>query len=126
MEEINNKGIVKNMIFITLFEILLSIVLIFILSILLSFTSLEENIIKPSIIGISTFSIMLGGFILSKKLKRKGLFFGALQGIIYMFLLYFISSIILSDFSISFEALIMVILGIVGGIIGGIIGVNLK
>ena len=49
----------------TAFSILLTVVLIGILSILISTTSLPENIIMPTIIVISAFSIMLGGFMVS-------------------------------------------------------------
>ena len=41
-----------------LLSLLLSLFLIFVLSILISNTQLSEKIIKPSIIGISSFSVM--------------------------------------------------------------------
>lgn len=108
----------------TIFSILLTAVLIGILSILISTTSLSENIIIPAIIVISAFSIMLGGFIVSKNKKEKGLINGAIVGGIYMLCIYILSCFITLDFSITLNSIIMIFAGIIGGILGGIIGVN--
>ena len=76
--------------------------------------------------GISAFAISLGGFITSKKLEMKGILCGAMQGILYMVLLYLISSIASGNFSLKIEGIIMIIVGIVSGSVGGILGANLK
>jgi putative membrane protein (TIGR04086 family) len=97
-----------------------------ILSILLTSTSLDEDIINPAIIFISAFSILLGSFLSSKKIKLKGIIVGVIQGILYMAILYFVSSILSSNFKIGIESIAMISVGIVSGILGGIIGANLK
>ncbi len=107
-----------------LLSLLLSLFLIFVLSILISNTQLSEKIIKPSIIGISSFSVMLGGFFVSKNKKEKGLLNGAILGGIYIMILYIISLFISESFAITMNSVIMMILGIIGGMLGGIIGVN--
>lgn len=107
-------------------EFAITIILLFILSVLLSTTSLDENVMKPGIIAIATFSVLLGSFLSAKKIKSKGIVIGVLQGIIYMFILYLISSFATKDFSLGLESIIMIGIGIFGGIIGGVIGVNLK
>lgn len=68
-EENPVKVLLKNLIL----SFFVSIVLMLILSILLSTTNLEEKIISSGVICISSFSIMLGGFLSSKKLKLKGI-----------------------------------------------------
>ena len=68
-EENPVKVLLKNLIL----SFLVSIILMLILSVLLSTTNLEEKIISSAIICISSFSIMLGGFFSSKKLKLKGI-----------------------------------------------------
>ena len=110
----------------TVLEFIITIVALFILSILLSKTNLNENVIEPAIIAIAAFSILFGSFISGKKIKSKGIVFGALQGLVYMFILYLISSLATKDFSIGLESLIMIGIGILGGSIGGIMGVNIK
>ncbi len=104
----------------------LTLVMILILSIVLSFSSIKENIIMPTVIFISSFSILIGGFLVAKKIDEKGIVYGSILGLIYMVILYLISSIMNFDFSLNVNAIIMIALGIVGGAIGGILGVNLK
>lgn len=105
-------------------SILLSLILIFILSILLCQTSINESIIKPATIAIVVISLMLGGFRISKSKKQKGILYGSILGIIYMFILYLISSFANFEFYLGINSIIMIILGIIGGAVGGILGVN--
>jgi putative membrane protein (TIGR04086 family) len=116
------KVIVKNLIL----EMIISIIMLSILAILLSKTNLEEDVINPAIIFISAFSILIGGFLTSKKLKIKGIISGGIEGIIYMLILYLISSICASNFLIGLEGIMMIVIGIFAGMLGGIIGANLK
>lgn len=106
-------------------SMLCSLLLIFILSILLSNTNMKENIIHPSVIFISAISILIGGFLVSKKIKKKGILWGALVGLIYMTIMYIVSSLMNMNFSLDVNALMMIGFGILGGSIGGILGVNL-
>lgn len=126
MEESENRNFFKDFIICTLIEFFITIMLFVTLSLLLSFTPLEENIIQPAIIGISSFAIMIGGLLISRKLKLKGILIGSLQGIIYMLILYLFSSFINMDFSLTLKSFTMIIVGVLGGAIGGIVGVNLK
>ncbi len=107
-------------------EFVLSILLLILLAFLLSTTSLNENIINPSIIFISSFSILIGAFFSSVKIKTKGIVIGSLQGISYMLILYLISSFSNMNFSIGFESIVMITVGIICGALGGIVGVNYK
>ena len=104
----------------------ISITLIFLLSLIISNTKINENIINPTVIFISTFSIIIGGIRVSKTKKKKGIINGTILGMIYMIFMYIFSSIILKDFTITVKMLIMILCGILGGALGGIIGVNLK
>lgn len=74
-------------------EFLLTIIFLMILAILLSTTDLNENVINPCIIFISAFSILVGSFFSSRKIGKKGIVIGMLQGLIYMLILYLFSSI---------------------------------
>lgn len=109
----------------SIISFILSIILIFVLSIIISKTSISETIIVPGIITISSVSIMIGGIRISKTKKQKGIINGALLGIIYIVGMYLLSSIILKDFSLNLKSFIMILSGMLAGILGGIIGVNL-
>ncbi len=105
-------------------SLLLSLVGIFILSLLVSLTSLKESVIGPVVIFISTISILIGGLMIAQKTKKKGILHGALVGLSYMLLLYVISSLTNMHFILEFNSIIMILFGILGGAIGGIFGVN--
>lgn len=106
--------------------VLLSLILLFILSVVLAVTNVKENIMSVSIIFISSISILISAFLASKKIKEKGIIYGAIVGFAYMIILYFISSFVNWNFTLSLETIIMMLSGILGGAIGGILGVNLK
>ena len=119
MEETGESGnLLKIFTFNLILEFILTVIMLFILALLLSMTSLEESIISPSIIGITTFSILLGGFVISRKIKSKGIIVGIIQGLIYMLVLYLTSSFINMDFSMNLQSLTMMGIGILGGAIG--------
>lgn len=107
-------------------SILLSLVLFFVLSILMSETSIEEKLIIPFTIGITSFSLFTGAFRISKVKKEKGILYGSGLGAAYMITIYIISSFANFNFNLTTNSIIMIILGILGGAVGGIIGVNFK
>lgn len=107
-------------------EFVLTLFLLMLLSVLLSLTNISENIINPSIIFISAFSILIGSFFSARKIGTKGILIGILQGFIYMLILYLLSSISNSEFSVGMASIMMILISIACGAIGGILGVNLK
>lgn len=106
-------------------SIVLTLILLFVLSVLISQTNMSESLAKPITIGIVSFALLIGGFRISKTKKEKGIINGCVLGFIYMGILYMASSAVNLDFSLSLSSIIMIILGIIGGAIGGILGVNL-
>ena len=114
------KKIIKELII----SVLISLILLLVLAILVTETTMSENLINPLTIAIVTFSLMIGAFRVSKEKKEKGIIYGSILGLFYMIILYVISSLINFNFYLSINSIIMIILGILGGAIGGIIGVN--
>ena len=110
------KGVVISFVF--------TLVLLTLFAILLVYTDLQEATIKPVIITVTGISILVGSSLGTKKLKKNGLINGAIIGGTYIFVIYIISSLLNSNFSIDLISLIMIAVGIVGGILGGIIGIN--
>lgn len=107
-------------------SMLFTIIMLLILSIVLSFSNIKESVIMPSVIFISSFSILIGGFLVAKRIDKSGIVYGSIVGLSYMLILYLISSIMNFDFSLNGSSVIMISFGIIGGAIGGILGVNLK
>ena len=107
-------------------SIVISILLLTIYAVILTYTSTSENTIKPVVITITGISLLIGSFISSMKLKKQGMLNGGIVGFIYILSIYIISSIWLSNFSIDLESIIMIIVSIITGMIGGIIGINIK
>ena len=90
-------------------EMIISILGMFILALILSKTNVSDSIMGNVIIGISAFSISMGGFISSRNLQIKGIVCGSIQGIFYMLMLYLISSILSGNFGLESESIIMIV-----------------
>ena len=95
---------------------IITFVLLFIYAIVLTYTSLGESTIGPVIVAITGVSILAGSSMPS----------GTFQVFVYILLIYLLSSILGSGFSLNMYSIIMIGIGIVAGIIGGIVGVNFK
>ena len=129
MDNLNeNVGVNKLMLMVKgiFFAMCMSLIMILILSIILSFSNIKESVIMPTVIFISAFSILMGSFLVAKKIDAKGIVYGSVLGLIYMVILYLISSIMSFNFSLNMNAIIMIAFGVLGGAIGGVLGVNLK
>ena len=97
-----------------------------IFSALLTYTSLSESLIQPVVISVTGISILAGSFFATRKVGKNGILKGISVGLIYIFLIYFISSIVNNGkFSFNLGSIIMILAGIICGAIGGIIGVNI-
>lgn len=108
----------------TIFSVILTVILIFIISLLMAFTSISENLIIPFVIGAVSLSLLICAYRIAKNKKEKGILYGIGLGISYMVMLYIISIFINFDFALSLNSLIMICMGILGGAVGGILGVN--
>ena len=123
MEETKNiKYIIKGVII----SIIATLILLFIFSILLTYTNISEKLINPFIIVITAISVLIGSSIGNTKMKKNGLLNGAIIGGIYLTLIYIISSIINHNFILTVQSVIIIISGIICGMLGGIIGINKK
>lgn len=107
-----------------LLSLVISLILIVVTSVIMSNTNISDNLLNPIILGIVAFSLLIGGFNVSRSKKEKGIIYGSILGLSYILILYLLSSIITAQFSLTTNSLIFIILGILGGAIGGILGVN--
>lgn len=110
----------------TVISILITIVLLIAFAGVLTYTSINEDTMPTAIIIATTLSILIGSQITTSNIKKNGILNGILVGIIYVFLLYIISSCITRNFSLNNYSIIMMSTSVLLGGIGGIIGVNRK
>ena len=97
-----------------------------IFSALLTYTNLSESLIQPVVISVTGISILAGSFFATRKVGKNGIIKGIAVGLIYIFLIYLISSVVNGgSFALTMSSVIMILIGILCGAIGGIIGVNI-
>lgn len=107
-------------------SLLITFILLFIFSVLLTYTDIGENTINPVIMVVTGVSILIGSSIGNKNIKKNGIVNGAIIGGIYILILYCISSILNWKFALSLQSVIMITIGVIFGMLGGIVGVNKK
>lgn len=93
---------------------------------ILTFTDFPEKFISPAVIITTIISILVAGSTATRNVKNKGWLNGSVVGLAYMLVLYFLSSIVFWNFTISRQIITMLIIGVLTGSIGGIIGINYK
>ena len=123
---LNKNGIISNVCKGVLISIISTLILLLIFTTILTYTNISEDSAPLVIITITAISILIGSSIANLKIKKNGIFNGAIIGAIYFLLIYIISSIINMNFSFSNQMFILIGIGIVFGVLGGIIGVNKK
>ncbi len=121
-EKVNFLTIVKGI----LISYLITIPLFIIFAFVLTYTSFPEKYISPVVLITTVISVIAAGSIISRNARNRGWLNGAAVGILYMILLYLLSSIVFRDFGVNRYVLTMLVIGILAGAIGGIIGINLK
>lgn len=129
MEKLNNSKTKENFIRIvkgSITAIILTFILLFIFSIIVTYTNVKESIISPIIIIITSISILVGSSISSLKIKKNGLLNGALVGIIYILSIYILSSIMGVGFRMDINSILMMFFAIIAGMLGGVVGVNIN
>lgn len=116
----------KNIIKGVIISIIFTLIILFIFSIILTYTNISESFITPVIIVTTAISIFIGSSIGNFKMNKNGLLNGAMIGGIYLISIYLLSGIVNHNFSLSTQSIIIIVAGIVCGMFGGIIGVNKK
>jgi putative membrane protein (TIGR04086 family) len=110
----------------SIIAVLITILLLVISSLVLTYTNISERMMTPIIIVITAISILIGSFISSIKIRKQGIVNGGMVGAIYIVTIYLLSSIVEKDFGFNIYSIIMIASGILAGCLGGIIGVNMR
>ena len=116
----NIKKIIKG----SIISIIVTIVSLVIFAIRLTYTGIAERTIPTVTIIITALSILIGSSLSMSKLKKNGIINGSLVGLIYIMVIYILSSIIEGNFALNIYSIIMILGSVLAGALGGIIGVN--
>ncbi len=112
------KSIIKAMIF--------ALIAFLILAVLVTFTSISENIVSLITSIVMVLSIAYSGLLTAIKKEKNGLVQGLITGAMYVLLIIFLCWALDRSFSMDKIVLLKAVLGIISGGLGGMIGVNLK
>ena len=104
----------------------LTLISVFIFSIILTYTNIQESTIFPVLVFITALSILIGSSLSTIKIKKNGILNGGAIGLIYILVLYLISSITTTGFALTTQAIILMLSATIAGMLGGIVGVNIK
>jgi len=107
-EEKNFIKIIKG----SLIAIILTIIMLLIFSVILTYTNVKESTSTPVIFGIMIISIIIGSIISVRKVKKNGLVNGAIVGGIYILTIYILSSVFATTFGLNLQAILMIIFAI--------------
>ena len=118
----NIKKVIKG----SAFSIIITLIGLLIYSIILSYTSDSESTIPTIVIIITAISILIGSTISTSNIKKNGIINGMFVGLIYIAIIYLLSSIVTGNFLLNITSIIMIITSVLTGALGGIIGVNKK
>ena len=117
---------IKNILKSIIGAFIVTLICILVFSFILANTNLSDNYIRPVLLGITFFSISINSFLCLKKIKSKGLIYGLVIGVSYIFVLFVSSCVLNSGVNLTIYSYIQIIICILSGIIGGILGVNIK
>lgn len=118
----NIKKVIKG----SAFSIIITLIGLLVYSIILSYTSVSESTIPTIVIIITAISILIGSTISTSNIKKNGIINGMFVGLIYIAIIYLLSSIVTGKFLLNITSIIMIITSVLTGALGGIIGVNKK
>ncbi len=105
---------------------ILTFVIFALFSVVLSYTPLPESAIPYIVFITQGIGSLIAGFIPAKKAGVKGLVTGSVSALLYMLILWLISSLLSDGFYVNSHVLTMFIVSLVFGALGGITGVNFK
>lgn len=95
-------------------------------ALILANTDFPQRLTTPAVVVTTLVSVLTAGAISTKGVRNRGWLNGSIVGLIYMIILYVLSSLVYNDFTIDKYVVTMTIIGILAGAIGGIVGINAK
>jgi putative membrane protein (TIGR04086 family) len=92
----------------------------------LTYTDFPEKYTYIAVLVTTIISVMVAASYSTKHVKSKGWMNGGFVGMLYMVILYLVSSLVFVKFAIDIQVVFMLLIGILVGAIGGILGINMR
>jgi putative membrane protein (TIGR04086 family) len=121
-EKLNILSLMKGL----LASYIITIPVFMLLALILANTDFPQRLVSSAVVVTTVISVLTAGFVSTKGVRNKGWLNGGIVGLIYMVILYLISSLIYNDFTIDKYVITMTTIGIISGSIGGIVGINTR
>ncbi|MNI70112.1 hypothetical protein D3C73_1259030 [compost metagenome] len=102
-----------------------ALILLFISATIFAYTNINDSNLNIFVFVSVIISVLVGAMLLTRKLKEKGLLYGAVFGIIYFLIIYICTALTYRGLFINNAVLMYLGISTASGAIGGIIGVNL-
>jgi putative membrane protein (TIGR04086 family) len=109
----------------TLRGVILTLIMLGVLSIIMSFKELSSQFISVYILVVTCLSIIFGSIYTARKNNEKGWIMGFLVSVCYMLILYLASIIFFRDLSFGIGDILRIIIAVVVGTLAGMLGINL-
>ncbi len=93
-------------------------------ALILTNVDFPQKLVTPMVVIITVISVLTAGSVATRGVRSKGWLNGSMVGLVYMIILYLLSSIIFKNFTIDRNVVTMTVIGILTGAIGGIMSVN--
>ncbi len=108
------------------FAFVLSVVLLLVVTLLLTFTPIKEDALPIFSTAIMIISIASGSIYMAFKAEEKGWLNGGIVGILYFLILLLANYLFIKPFVLDIYTLAKFFVSLAAGVIGGMIGVNIK
>lgn len=108
-----------------LLAFIITAVLIFISSVIITYTNISESKMNLLNTIVMIISITSGSIYVAIKAKEKGWINGGILGLCYFLIILLINIVFLKPFTFDIFLISRLIISVIMGIIGGIIGINL-
>lgn len=115
-----------NMLKNVLMAYILSIILLIVFAIILTYTSFPEGSIPTVVLVVSIIGILFGAKLSASKAKSRGWLVGSVTGLLYMLILFLISLLFNQRPAWDMHVLFIFAVGFIAGAVGGVIGINFK
>ncbi|MCD7777572.1 MAG: TIGR04086 family membrane protein [Clostridiales bacterium] len=104
---------------------LITAVIFIIYAVLLTYTGLSEKYMQTVVTAAVGVSSAAGGFVCGRSVKKRGIVWGVLTGVMYGVIMIIGGSCVNPDFVPGGKTLLIVLVSLCGGGLGGVLGINL-
>lgn len=105
-------------------SIIVTVLAFILLALIMANTDFPQRLITPAVVLTTIVSVLTAGSVSTRGIHSKGWLNGGIVGLIYMVILYLVSSLVYNDFTIDKYVITMTAIGVLAGAIGGIVGIN--